>query len=487
MSIKGQTKIILTDVATGEKEEYVDNNTFTNAVSDFVNLPFFNPYSTFKTLTGDVRLKAHDDNTTDSSFFYNGIALFGDTIDTSQYYASGKTQIGYALKGVANSSSYSGMYDSSRSSSNVRAYSFTSGQCNGTIKSICLMNPIGAQITYGINGVDDKINAYIDSANKCEINVPFPNPATAVDGEMSAKRGVWSIDKSRYYEFYTIKNYENKHSAYCDIFEYNANGMDIINGDLKKIETKTLLSSTTNAYNSWAHGDVAYDEATNKIYYFMNYNSQDNTNKKDIYAFECTINNDGGLTTRTIDLKSLCPNSTYTITTMEGIQYYLTLFPHVYNGKMFITVNKYEDYSTEKTMYVVNLNNLSDKTQVNNPLRYFTDTDYPFYKIGSSVYFGQTDEESFNAKLTTCVADINAKTIKPVNLKNGVFDVDLYRAKAIPYVWCTKNNKHVGYVDVDGKYIYLNMMFLTTINNLETPITKTSDKTMEIVYTLTSE
>ena len=196
MSIKGQTKINLTDVATGEKEEYVDNNTFTNAVSDFVNLPFFNPYSTFKTLTGDVRPKAYDDNTTDSSFFYNGIALFGDTIDTSQYYASGKTQIGYALKGVANSSPYSGMYDSSRSSYNVRAYSFTSGQCNGTIKSICLMNTVGAQITYGINGIDDKINAHIDSANKCEINVPFPNPSTTVDGEMSDKRGIWSDRKS---------------------------------------------------------------------------------------------------------------------------------------------------------------------------------------------------------------------------------------------------------------------------------------------------
>lgn len=488
MSYKGQTKITLTDIKTGEKEEYIENNTFTDSVHDLVNLPFFNPYATYKTLSGDVRTKACDDNSTDSSYFYNGIALFGDTISTSKYYADGKTQIGYAVKGVADSGPYSGSYDSSKSSKNVRAYTFTSGQCNGTIRSICLMNPDGARITYGINGIDDEFPTTVSFSNRCEVNVPFPKKIYA-----RPRNGVWVMDKSRYYEFYVGDLSNNKYAFYCDIYEYHADKIDILNGAYEKLETKTLLGSTTYGY-----GDrrpivsASYDEATGKIYYIVNCNSADYQNHKDIYAFVCTINNDGGLTVTQKNLNSTCPNSTYNPTTApDGSQYKVDFFPHVYNGKVLFTLSNFQDYEQTDELYMLNLNNLSDKARINNPMVIPDSTSqYPLYKMGSMVYFGNVESTLFN-NVKTCVADLSTGTMKKVNIKNGAFsdttgEIDPF-AGYTPAVWCVNNGKHIGYIPQDGKYIYLNPMALTTINNLETPIVKTSDKTMEIVYTLTPE
>ena len=119
--------------------------------------------------------------------------------------------------------------------------------------------------------------------------------------------------------------------------------------------------------------------------------------------------------------------------------------------------------------------------------------DSPVIACGDMVYFGANARKKSDA--TVKVLNTKTNEIKSTRVRYGP---DLHIAKSVPI----KNND-VYELATCGSYVssyanYQNNLnwngvfrsrndYLATINNLDTPVTKTSDKTMRITYVLQGE
>lgn len=160
MRIKGKTKIELTDVNTNVTETFEDNNMLTNAMANF-----FNPFGVFG------NYPENDDainGTQPLEWLTAGLMLFDSAIPenvNTTYMPASVKMTANGAKGISNSGNVTNMgsYNASESEvikdgNNVTikyVYDFLTSQANGTIACACLTSKAGGYM--GMGNVTAKI------------------------------------------------------------------------------------------------------------------------------------------------------------------------------------------------------------------------------------------------------------------------------------------------------------------------------------------
>jgi hypothetical protein len=108
--------------------------------------------------------------------------------------------------------------------------------------------------------------------------------------------------------------------------------------------------------------------------------------------------------------------------------------------------------------------------------------------MGNAFIIGNPHTKS-RTMIKTNIIDMSSNTVKVCNIYKGdiYYDTDtngyttenIYSGKLMSVSLFSNNS------DQYERMTLINPMYLTTINNLETPVVKTSDKTMKITYTIT--
>ena len=138
--LKGRTKIELTNVHTGKKEEYIHDNMITNAVSNLLN--------------GDgvslprASCEAFTNYNTIADGLFGGVMLWQNQLstDASDYMLPlTNTCIGYATRDLENTTSKNlklGSFNANESSKTLKEFKyvwdFTTNQANGQISAVSL-------------------------------------------------------------------------------------------------------------------------------------------------------------------------------------------------------------------------------------------------------------------------------------------------------------------------------------------------------------
>lgn len=440
MALKGHTRIELTDVKTGKKEIHEDDNMFTNALVDILNSPLIYP----------VDYDIQDGY----EYYLGGIELFKDAVDTASYYAVGNTQIGYAVKGEQSTNSVKGTYNSDESSYDAQTntlklvYDFATNQCNGRISSVCLTNKGGAKATYGLGTAPDTID-YFRRYNATDLK-----SYTTIFKASADNRGcIWNLSVKRAYEFYKLEG-----TLKCSIYELDYTNIDLFGDKKKLISTEDISTDTTIDTPI-----PTYDEATGKIYVV---NCSFRT-PQDI--FEITLGNNDSLTANKITFN-------------EG--YECITLPHFHNG-YFCAIRR-----SDAKVFKYDVHNLSNVTELTGIANFTTGTAPDIIKVfgmGDAFIVGNPHSKPYTTK--TNIVDMSSNTVKVCNLRAYQLNYDTTTSGyPTEYIY---NNKLMSVslfsynVEPNDRMTLVNPMYLTTINNLETPVVKTSDKTMKITYTIT--
>ena len=431
--ICGHTRIILTDVKTGKQKVIEHKNTFQSAyLTSYLrglglanNSPFRNSTWADRPLWRNL---------------CGGILLFRDAITAPAEYAPATNlMVGNGSFGVTNNGNPAelGSYNSiesatSGASSLTFVYDWGTSQGNGTIGCICLTSETGGYIGYG--------NA---SGNSAELRNIFANVEATQAGAHAYYNGqrirIVSVD-------YSTKKITVAKSNDCvtvaSIFEGQ-------NEETSEISyTGTPLGSGT--------GITTYRAVSESEIYIIK-SQQANTipsgssggllfyNFKTDTAEVITINNTSGVAV-----------SPYRTTYTNGVA-------KDTNGNIYI------------------------ETTSGNDLVEF-DSSGTFVKIYSDI----GGAPSICGMLTPQIFYTAASTNSAINLIYGVNDVrptNGYTPAQLTHfsgidILCRQNEGRID-ANIAALQPYKNPLYLATINNLDSPITKDSTQTMKIIYTLT--
>lgn len=441
MALKGHTMIELTDANTGKKEIHEDDNMFTNALADILNNPLIYP------VDYDIQ--------NGYEYYLGGIELFKDAVDTASYYAVGNTQIGYAIKGEQSTNAVKGTYNSDESSYDAQTktlklvYDFATNQCNGRISSVCLTNKMGAKATYGLDNAPDNVK-YLGEYNSTDLK----SYTTIFKADANNRGCIWNLSTKRAYEFYKDGNILK-----CSIYKLDYTNVDLFGDKKKLISTEDISTDTTIGTPI-----PTYDEVTGKIYVV---NCSFRT-PQDI--FEITLGNNDSLTASKITFN-------------EG--YECITLPHFHNG-YFCAIRR-----SDAKVFKYDIHNLTNVIELTGIASFTTGTAPDIVKIsgmGDAFIIGNPHTRS-RTTIKTNIIDMSLNTIKVCNIcKYDIYYYTNTSGYPTEYIY---NNKLMSvslfsYNDTPSERMTLiNPMYLTTINNLETPVVKTSDKTMKITYTIT--
>ena len=443
--MKGQTIIELKDIKTGKVEKYIDNNMITNALPEILKTRGFiantgiDPNSLVKNLLGGILL-------------FDGALT--ESVDTLQPPSS-VNMVGNAAMDVTSSDSVTemGSYNSNESGwradgSFVAVYDFNTSQANGNIACVCLTSDVGGYIGYG-------------------------NRTSGASKSIRKSLYAYSGTQNNYY----MSNYK------CYFADYTNSKVDVIPSELiidnssdnyclrtkkLKIETREVPLSKVNlrgTKTSWVKASerevtlpdefctsvnryIDVIECNDKLYLFHNFTSygqqQNWASGGVIYAVEI----DRSYNVRLITL---------TNTTGATI-----IRPKFYVNSGYVIVQCWGEYSASATGYRFAI---ADSSTIDLSLSGFDITRIEYVCNGrlfyNNVILNVTEGETYYS-----------------NAEIGSFG-DLFTSVA-----GSPLSMHQG-----GAQSYCNILntalYLASINNLETPVTKTAEKTMKITYRIT--
>lgn len=445
--IKGQTKIELVDINTNEKKTYLDNNMVTNAIPNL-----FKSQSVISNLTDISRESMLPLN----SKGMGGIALFNTTLNEDVNNIA--LPLEDKVVGIASSNVYDGdsprhgsrnMIESGEIENGYKyVWDFETSQGNGEIKSLGLIH---AKAGMYYKGLDNNIEGSIVSSSLAQIRTQVPtvenwNTEYPYIAHFDAKTGL-------IYCIHTTSTNKVTITTYKIFTGFNNLGINDSIGTIKflnKVELETSLTMQANTMWTYSEDDG----------YF--------------YGFGC--------------LKGTPINCTIVRIKADDLT-----FDETYIKEYIISSTKEFTWALGNTSLCVANNRL-----------------YAYSRNTAIMYLDLTDT-SKTAYLPT--QDIfSVKTLKVFNSMVHCgwyyFDLDLTYAKMrykkpsgnIPGFLNNSSVENAAYISPEGAcvefsynssnstiYVYYGMVYdyLATINNLSTPIIKTSAQTMKITYTIT--
>lgn len=378
---------------------------------------------------------------TDAPWKYTvgGILLFDNTITVGDNYLSpGIKMLGNGCYGVVNSGtptelgSFNSVESSATGSAITQVYDFNTSQANGIIKSVCLTSQMGGFIGYG-NPSGGMASSPMVFENKQDLMSLHP-----LDSSTTNKRAV-------------VGN---------NVFMFSLSGTDLI---VKKIHVPVnegsvfdcLEKTITIDVSSYSHASVVDNGfnvssmAGGKIY--ISPTNHANLSQNDTLNYWEFNPSNNSITEKTFTNPS---SATLSPTNVSFA-----------NGKLFM-----KEYGTDKIAVFDMATSIMEKEIVDG-------ANWDDYNIrAGELPNGLTLVPIEGNPIRLCVYDSVNDTVYPTNgYKNNVnFTMYGYDGDTNSMEW----------VQSDAAYACNNPLYLATINNLGTPVTKTNAQTMQVTYTL---
>lgn len=363
-----------------------------------------------------------------------GIFLFRDTISPGAFYMpASNVMIGNSAVGISNSDlpNELGSYNVSESSASVngiaQVYDFATNQANGQIGCVCLTSKVGGQIGYG--------NA---SGRRADIDFGQGQTAAVIGGGDIA----------------IIDNIEYQFSLTGDILTVKKTRRSITQGSVFKgfyTTTTVDLSSIKPSGITLNSGLSVFAMNDDKIRIY----SQITTtvaSGDDVYFFDYDYTDDSVVL------------GSFTNTAEKAIRSDIVALTFTSDGYCVT-------YDTDRYLQVFNVTN---STHV---------MDYTVEPLLDYSRYGNYDLPLSNGlllaygSLSGYILNYVNGTVKPINIaaanNYSIFNKKVPSIDALSY---TRSNSPI---------LIKNPLYLATINNLQSPVTKTAAQTMKVTYTLT--
>ena len=448
---RGNTKIELTNIHTGKKEIIEKHNTFTNAISKLLE---------YYTATGqNIYYDSSNPFLPLSTVGLSGIYLSSEILDEKTTQVQPRTIVGYAgFKADTSGSKYMGSLNSNESKKLDNGYKyvwdFGTDRANGTISAVGLTSGISNVVSNSNNfpysikqslstGYYIKHLPWVGQCIDCtEFGQKFmfatlTTPTTVKFTQIQITHGIVKLNDTPIYkiikeETVTIPDLNITLADYYYDSTCCYISFDVANKFYYLITPKKYIRFNANTLNY----DASFGVKSMPSNLLKNESSVGYAGVINGYMYRYKLNN----------LYSLYR---WKVDSPESNSKYLELSSDNYTslnsvGNYFISYNKLLD-PEEKKVYIINNNYsyISSNPSLAHPVASSDNT---------NIFLGAYNEHVGNDNL------------------------DSFRGYS-----SAQNNNYVPQCDT---WYY---PYFATINNLEEPVTKTSDKTMKITYTVTEE
>lgn len=483
--------------------------------------------------------------------FFGGMMLFQNTIDESRMFLSGDdVVIGSATYGNAYSGldPQVGSYNKTESEINTTekyakfVYDFATNQGNGTISSVCLANyHYVYHCLYGKDYSGDRIaNSALEyllfSQNGYRSIVGGENSGVIYSPQsclFPTMRQTGTYEAATGYETPVVYDEEKGHlitvqftsaggvptynspvdAIKLNVYDLGLNKCTLFGGflgdDYKSIEPILIYEksftiptmgnysvyNTQTNYSQFAHYDsdgcvyVLGDSKNTSAEYW---------NANDVFTmfkFDLNVESYENITMETIE-----------ITNKSGLQLNVcTTWRSQLSGKRNIIIKdgylyikaEENDSTNPKKLVKIKITDSTDVTVIEMNKNFNNNSWYEnvIYSCGDMIYWGNPSNDNGGSDYAVKVVNTKTNEVKYTCVKYGLSDS--YSKPCVPI----KGNsvyRLMGATDNDSshhRYFYTRWYgvfasrndYLATINNLDTPVTKTSDKTMKITYVLQGE
>lgn len=509
--LKGKTTIELTDINTGEVAVFEDTNLITNAISDLCQ-------RTFK--RGNTLHHTHSFYSNPISFnqLFGGILLFDTALEenpnkyfppTTANMVGHGSNITYSGTDLSLGSFNDVLYESSERMRKF-VWDFTAEQANGTIASVCLTTQPGGIIGHG-------------TTTPCEES---STPQRILSGYTRSYFNTY-YDTSRDYFIPIYLSFENDFVLYMAVNSIRAGKLQFVKIPLHSHKEDIFINMPSPSYSTGTSTDIVGHNYTEFNTTVVDLTSVVNTtgyvgcgqDGKYLYIAKNTATNgmwsvNSEITLVKINLDDLTYETFKVInTTGEEIRifndtdYYSFSIGYTFgvcDGYMFVKSN-----ATEHKFYAINLSDntivRTIKTPDGNDLISASSGSTCFgMTVNNHITFSKTKNNMHSRQRATWepiqivnTNDFIAKTLNcpywgigsrdaTVSSNNTNSDRAFPTDNPLYFGWCNLNNFSSSKTS-DNFMIGSFPNVLMTINNLETPVTKTSSQTMRITYTLTKE
>lgn len=488
MKFKGRTNIELRNAITGVVEKSVySENMFTDALSNILNLP--------RSLSGNYELqkgvydREWNANLPISKNALGGVLLFDGVIPevaSSITPPDGVSCTGYAnQEGITYSNLMRGLPVVGETLELPNGYKYTwtfnAQTANGNIGCVCLTSNDGGSC--GWNSADLRNSLFINTAFKYNANMNFKDSSflIAAGGEVADEGEdrviYWKIDERADFDLYATAG--NGNNAYGTVISFykckkglraSAGINSVLSSALAVLDLELIVTIDFSAYVAKANGEgntlldvngFDYDELTDSYYYTLAKYETKTTSS--ITVIKLT-GDELTMSVQTVLDSSILVHIDYIHGANQG---------RVLNGYLYYP-------SKDKNVYKINLANTVDTVKL------VTGSE----AIGVVSIIG--GKVMFYPKATDYASATTARTKKSYVYDGTVFNEVAYwtsdrcvfvRRKMLsessPYL-CWYYEKIGG--KNNGLYLARISPYLATINNLETPVTKTSSQVMTITY-----
>ena len=514
MNLRGKTVIELRDAKTGKITNRVEKyNTVTNAITNILNgglnalvasqnngVGKHNYLSYLYTLPNGYNI---------AKALFGGVLIFSKSINTSEEHCIPSVEEMKSFIGCANQGSsitgnnFKGSFNSDESEFTDTyakfVWDFTTNQCNGDIASICLTSDCGGSLGYKFNAISNKTDAHTLGF----VNTGMWDASLSVD---------YGSSNSNLHNPMLLSSFNtsNAHDTYIngEYFYY------VYRNSVYKYNINRLLNKNGSCINeSFNYGKLSgYDELITLTQTLTNvikcvdedkvfqYNSQSDSSKFDILKISGNAEEESISIPTTNLLESLSTYMGYSFTGQPLSSTYKNNIV-IFNNNIYLLVGQV---------------NYTDKDTNPDMLRMYKisfDGSFTYYDIDItdtviSMLFGTTQYGGTNKTLDMTYTKIfDTLVLISKDSTNGFkyfFVNDNCSIDSFPFMACEDDLSYYGYglynnsdwlkqpwcsFRLAGNGVVntteLWMPYLATINNQNPVLTKTADKTMKIIYTLT--
>ena len=419
--LKGKTVIELTDVKTGQVERYEDENIVTNALQEYMNA-----LCVMSGINGQLPIYKNA---------LGGIKLFETALEENVANvlipSVGTSKIvGYASYNTkANADARRGninLQETSVLDNGVQlVWDFTTSEANGTIGCVCLVPKENSEDSY----------------------TPIAGTKASLGYSYILYRNVFGIDE----ENGLIYCHDGTRALKC---KFPAENIGLCReGLFQPLEVIEVLGewefstgTVTQIYNSYRLLDA------NTAYY--------------IYA--------SGTTLKEYRINLQTGEKTTSTYTVQNANFAGT-YSYRFNGRTVVPQSGY------KKMYSVNLEDTSDIVLIDTPDLVVTSSKYNNYYV----FKLQNGDALYGNIVIDPTSGLYCPLFEAPNYgENPMMSPCVAKYKGFKILGNLPSPSYSGYSYNGDVYMAADVERLMTINNLQTPVTKTADKTMKITYTL---
>ena len=463
--IKGKTKIELTDVHTGEVEVIEQENMITNALQYI-----FNPLGYIKTGSNMYG----SDYVNYYATLTGGLLLLNKTVEEDADNIFLDTSVGLTGCAVFNQQNTSdqtlrGNYNATETEIDVvnrtikYVYDFDTAEANGTIACVALTHAYGG---YSNRGCEEE---------PVRDTYPFfMNIGSGAIKLSSSSAGISAYDRTLSYTTYGA-NYKwiflidaTKDMVYY--FSIDSTTSITIRGYRANINTVSLFDTPSTGRTLLFEKTITFSTAISQQYFSYNYDEE--SEKLYVVSTASTNVSSGGTFSITeIDVANDYAVTQYSMTNQTGVTIRMCYdrdCTMCYDGYIYMM-----PYASTYNIYRQEIGNSANVQKIDTAVR----QSWPAYAKDKRLYYGMAT--SYSASVALYVVETDTFTLKYPETKY-LYDTvkrQFVPVKGVPMTYFMSCGTSDGTFGMRTDY-------LATINNLDSAVVKTADKTMKVTYTL---